>query len=269
MLLPHRALIATLLLTPALAFAQKTQPRTPVLVELFTSEGCSSCPPADALLKDLEHTQPVPAADIIVLGEHVDYWDSLGWRDRFSSPRNTQRQQAYASRMQLDSSYTPQMVVDGTAQFVGNDRSRALTAIDRASHSPKLVLTLAPATVSGRTLASSVTLDPSTHLLPNADLFAALVEPSASTDVPRGENSGRRLQHVAVARSLERIGSLKDLVHASVPFTLTAPADTNPARLRLVVFAQAPGLGAIVAAAITPATSGSATSTATALALHP
>src|SRR4051812_14249507 len=116
--------------------------RVPVVVELFTSEGCSDCPPADALLRKLEEKQPVPNAEIIVLSEHVDYWDHIGWRDRFSSKTFTERQQKYGDRFKLDSVYTPQMVVDGRTELNGADERRALQAITDAAKAGKTEVTV-------------------------------------------------------------------------------------------------------------------------------
>src|SRR5580692_6039586 len=117
-------------------------PPTPVLVELFTSEGCSSCPPADALLSRLGKTQPVPGADIIALEEHVDYWDRLGWKDPFSAEAATERQNEYDQTFAGGQAYTPQMIVDGHAKFVGSSDSDALRAISAASQAPKAAVQL-------------------------------------------------------------------------------------------------------------------------------
>src|SRR5271156_5892859 len=105
-------------------------PRTPVLVELFTSEGCSDCPPADAVLEKLDRSQPVPNTQLVVLSEHVDYWNDIGWKDPYSSHEFSIRQGDYAHRFRLDSAYTPQMVVDGDAQFVGSDERKAILPIE-------------------------------------------------------------------------------------------------------------------------------------------
>src|SRR5438132_2308049 len=109
------------------------QASTPVLVELFTSEGCSDCPPADAVLERLIAAQPIAGVEVVGLGQHVDYWDRLGWKDRFSAAASTNRQQLYGARFNLDSVYTPQIVVDGRAQLVGSDDRAARSAIERAA----------------------------------------------------------------------------------------------------------------------------------------
>jgi hypothetical protein len=244
--------------TTAITFALTTLPalgqqpmRTPVLVELFTSEGCSSCPPADALLAHLLKDQPVANADILVLGEHVDYWDSLGWRDRFSSHQFTDRQTEYALNQHLDGPYTPQMVVDGTDQFVGNNTARALHAIAMAAAKPKLALTLSPPTLDVGRLNLSVSSAPVTGL-PKADVYAVLVETTASTEVKHGENGGRILQHVSVVRAMQKVGNLGQLANP-LSFSFAVPKDTAAENLRIVVFAQRSGQGAILGAVSTTA----------------
>jgi hypothetical protein len=221
----------------------------PVLVELFTSEGCSSCPPADALLARLQREQPVRSADILALEEHVDYWDSFGWHDRFSSHQLTARQSAYVQHFQLDSNYTPQMVVDGTDQFVGNDTDHALRVIAQAARTPKLALSVSALTFDGSHLAGEVSAVASSTPPPDAEVYAALVQPMASTEVLRGENGGRTLHHVSVVRDLQRIGTLAGKTPPSLKFSLNVPKDAASANLRVVVFIQRAGQGPILGAA--------------------
>jgi hypothetical protein len=242
------ATIAFALLSSVVA-AQST--RTPVLVELFTSEGCSSCPPADKLLATLDSRQPVGGAQIIVLEEHVDYWEGLGWHDRFSSSLFTTRQNLYAPRLKFDSPYTPQMVVDGSFQFVGNDPSKALASITKAATTSKIPLNLAPPVIDGKQINSSVSTTVKTQI-PRGDLYAALVDPAASTEVKSGENGGRHLDHVSVVRTFQRIGKLQDLANGPVAFHLNAPDGASAPHMRLIVFAQLPDQGAIRGIATIP-----------------
>jgi hypothetical protein len=245
------AAITLLAIGAGLSFAQSSTPenKTPVVVELFTSEGCSSCPPADALLARMDKEQPVSNADIIVLEEHVDYWEKGGWHDRFSSSQYTDRQNQYAPRLKFSESYTPQMIVDGTTQFVGNDAPRALTAVTTAAGTPKVALVLSNPVVDGHRIACSVSTPASSSPLPKVDLYAALIDPTATTQVQGGENKGRQLEHVGVVRSLKRIGKLQDLGKGPLAFNLNTPPDMQPANLRVVVFAQSSDLGPIKGAA--------------------
>jgi hypothetical protein len=233
-------------------YAQTTHSsRTPVLVGLFTSEGCSSCPPADALLAKLDHDQPIQNAEIIILEEHVDYWDDLGWHDRFSSHQYTERQNRYSTRLGVDGVYTPQMIVDGTDQFVGNDSFHANRSITSAAQKPKLNLSLSRPIVDAHKISSSISLIPSAALQSNGELYAALVDPLDTTDVRYGENGGRRLQHAGVVRNLQRIGTLKNLSTGPLTFSLNAPGDAKLTEMRVVVFAQQSDQGNVLGAVMT------------------
>ena len=251
---PSIAVTAVLLLSLSAASrisAQNPQAtRTPVLVELFTSEGCSSCPPADALLLKLQQDQPIPGAEVIVLGEHVDYWDGEGWHDRFSSHQYTTRQNTYGTRFKLESVYTPQMVVDGSEQFVGNDATKARQTIAHAAQTAKLDLRLSNLSASHSHVTGTVSLTSNSAALPDSDLFAALVDPEAQTSVRGGENGGRQLHHAGVVRSLVRIGSLKALATGPANFTLPSAPDAVPGKQQIVVFAQRSDQGAVVAAVL-------------------
>jgi hypothetical protein len=244
--LPRIFFVALLLFAGiAPAYSQSASTGTPVLVELFTSEGCSSCPPADKLLGVLQTQQPVPGAQIVAVEEHVDYWDRQGWRDRFSSARFTQRQSFYAPRLNFEDSYTPQMVVDGATQLLGSDSAKALSVISQAARKEKIRLLLAAPVVSGRTVTGSVSVQDAAASLPHGDLYAVLIQPSASTEVKGGENGGKQLNHVSVARAFARVGKIEDLSRGPVDFKINAPTDADPAGMRLILFAQLPSLGAI------------------------
>ncbi|HUA57889.1 MAG TPA: DUF1223 domain-containing protein [Verrucomicrobiae bacterium] len=213
------------------ALATGETARAPVLVELFTSEGCSSCPPADRLLAELD-----PHA--IVLGEHVDYWDRLGWRDRFSSAAFTERQENYGRKFRLESVYTPEMVVDGAAEFSGSDNRRAAEEIARASQRPKAKLRISRTSAG---LEISVESAPRT-----ADVYLALADKEATTQVGNGENKGRQLRHVSVARSLRKVGAVKK--GGGFQKVVELPAGSE--RQRVIVFLQDGGSGDVAGAAM-------------------
>jgi hypothetical protein len=221
------------------------QSATPILVELFTSEGCSSCPPADTLLRTLDSTQPVPRAQLIVLSEHVDYWDDLGWRDPYSSHAFTTRQQEYASRLGLASAYTPQMVVDGKIQFVGNDRSLANLAFEKERLTPKVAVRISSIAIANHTVRVRIETGP---LSSKGEIFIVLALEHASSQVLRGENGGHRLEHVAVVRRLTRVGRAVQGEAFSKEVSLALDPSDQPARV--IAFAQEQNQGRILGAAV-------------------
>ena len=233
------SLVSVLLLATLCA----AQTKTPVLVELFTSEGCSSCPPADQLLIRLEREQPVAGADVIVLGEHLDYWDQLGWRDRFSSSRFTDRQQTYANHFGINGPYTPQMIVNGSVELVGNDSDKALQTIQRAAH-PSASLPAIHIERAGDHLHVAVTGAGSRGV----NVLCAITERDLSTRVGDGENRGRELHHTAVVRDLRKLGTTRDGRFES-DYPLHFSPDWRPENLRAVVFLQNGNAGPISGAA--------------------
>jgi hypothetical protein len=224
----------------------------PVLLELFTSEGCSSCPPADRLLEILDQKQPVVGADLIVLSEHVDYWDRLGWKDPFSSSQYTARQQEYTNKFNLNGVYTPQLVVDGRYGLVGSDGREASSAIQRAVLERKIPIAISNATRDGNRVTARIEL-------PAADqsfngrrgiLYVALADNRADSHVARGENAGRSLAHVAVTRILKPLGTI-DLGSAFVKeVTLMTQPGIGTNGSRLVAFIQDPKSGHVLGVAV-------------------
>jgi hypothetical protein len=205
--------------------------RAPILVELFTSEGCSSCPPADKVLTSLD-------SQVIVLGEHVDYWDHQGWRDPWSSHANTVRQETYARRFGIDGPYTPQMVIDGSVEFNGSEGRRAADEIAKAGKREKDAIRLRR-TASGL----EIETDAMSH---GSNIMLAVAPASGDSQVKAGENNGRHLQHVAMVKSLRRVGTAKK----GVAFRQTVELPGDAASMRLVVFAQDGDAGPVYGAAI-------------------
>jgi hypothetical protein len=221
----------------------------PVLVELFTSEGCSSCPPADALLAKLDRSQPIGAGNVVVLSEHVDYWDDTGWRDPYSSHQVSIRQSDYADRFHTAGPYTPQMVVDGAEQFVGSDEGHAIKAIERETKAAKVAVKLASihADASGF-LAIRLEIAPSSAVpskVTSGEIWIALADDSDESSVTRGENAGRSLRHVAVVRKLTKVGTVGHDGSFSGDVKI-AIGSVKLQNLRIVAFVQESSVGRVL-----------------------
>jgi hypothetical protein len=222
--------------------------RVPVVVELFTSEGCSSCPPADALLRKFD-AQPFPAAELIVLSEHVDYWNHIGWTDPYSSHVYSERQSAYGDRLHLDGVYTPQMIVDGAHEFVGSNSDDAQKAIAKATENSKIAVRITEAKLEGDTLDVHIEAGPLPTGARSADVILIAALNHAESQVAAGENSGRRLTHVAVVRGLKKAGSIAPGQAFSQDVTVKLDKPANAADLRAIALVQEPGPGKILGAA--------------------
>ena len=237
----------------------QSAPSTPgvVVVELFTSEGCSDCPPADELLRRMTGKKTPAGQQIIGISEHVTYWNRLGWADPFSSEQFTARQSDYASRFSLESSYTPQMVVNGREQFVGGNQTALGAALNSEKDHQQISLHIQSAKVtdSGVTFTySAADLPPKVALR----LVAVLVDDLDTSHVKRGENANRDLSHAWVARSFTQLGKLELTQNQSVTLPLPPSFKADPVSPHhLVVFAQQGGVGVILggdAAALGPVT---------------
>jgi hypothetical protein len=204
----------------------------PVLVELFTSEGCNSCPPADGLLEMLMQDQPINGVYVVPLSEHVTYWDHQGWKDPFGSPQFTNRQQQYGLRFNLDSIYTPQLIVDGTREFVGSDRKSIERALSDAAKAPKPSLHVE---VNGSDGIWSVSASGPGASEKDAELWFALTEDHLAVDVKRGENANHTLKHSGVVRVLQSAGGT-DVSSKKMTFKLSP--DWHRENLRVVAFVQ-------------------------------
>ncbi len=234
-----RALAAFIIAIAATAFvviARAEPPATPTLVELFTSQGCSSCPPADAFVGELAKRD-----DVIALSMHVTYWAYIGWTDPFGSEAATDRQKAYGRRLKRGMIYTPQMVIDGTYEEVGSNRMAVKRAIAKASAAPGLAIELA---LDDDDLLVSI---PGAQFEGAATVWLARYDAERVTEIPRGENSGRRLRNVNVVRDLREIGAWTGL-----PLELRLPASVltsgEGGRDGCVVIVQEDGFGRVLGA---------------------
>ena len=228
--------------------AQPALAQQPVVVELFTSEGCSSCPPADAMLIKLSQQRNTSIAKLILLEEHVEYWNGPTFSDRFSGPTYTQRQYDYVKDFHLATAYTPQIVIDGHLQTSGNDPRTVEQMILQSAKTPK------PATVSLRPISPGklqVTVDDPAGA--RLQVLLAITEDDLTTNVRGGENGGKTLTHSAGVRDLHRLGSTSDGKFDKA-VSLPDKSDWKKENLRAVVLAQDPNSGAILGAAEVPYT---------------
>jgi hypothetical protein len=247
-------MIASLLIAALLVVEAEAQPPPPpILLELFTSEGCSSCPPADLLLEELAGGELAAGVEIVPLSLHVDYWNHLGWRDPYSSADFSRRQESYSGTLRSDSVFTPQLVIDGESQVVGSDRRGALQAIERAARRPRASVVLEQiddAQAPPRRSSWRVSLD--AHSLaprpPATYLFVAVTEDGLASSVSRGENTGRTLRHVAVVRRLRALG--RAWLDERGTVTQEVTIDLDPAwrrdRLHVVAWAAAAPNGQVL-----------------------
>ncbi len=223
-------------------------PKRVVVVELFTSEGCSSCPPADELLGHLRQDLAAKNVQVVPLGFHVDYWNSLGWKDRFSSADYSQRQELYARSLRVDGPYTPQMIVDGEEEFVGSSARQAEQAILHAATRP----VIAEIKISSAG-ADQLTVKVKAPAADASNVWFAITEDNLSTQVGAGENGGHTLHHAAVVREFRQLGQLHEGgFAANVPVKLQS--EWKRADLRAIVFVQENQTGRIQGAASVPLT---------------
>ncbi len=263
----HSARLLSALLSAALLFqlaasAQGPQPENkppapdsshlgvPVLVELFTSEGCSSCPPADVILQRLDDFQPIPGAQLIVLSEHVTYWDQLGWKDPNSSPAFTDRQSSYETTLGIKEAYTPQFVIDGHQSVSLENLQDLEDALNKAKADTKISIRLGDTTIDPSdptTLRTHIETDANSDKH-NADVYVAVALNQVESQVLRGENGGKHLIHVAVVQQLTKVGKLSKGKAFAQDVRLKLKQGEDLKNVRIVAFAQESGQGKLLAA---------------------
>jgi hypothetical protein len=240
------AILAAIAATaPALRAQADEVVSRPIVVELFTSQGCSSCPPADALLGRLSQGK-----DVVALTLPITYWDMLGWKDTFATDANTQRQKAYAKAMNRLGIYTPQIIVDGQLDVVGNQRSRVMMAVDtRAQHRSNMEPpSLSLAVGSGHVEISIAAAATNAKTKPIATIWVMHTLSQGAVDVQQGENRNHRLAYANLVRDLERVGEWTgDEMKIEVPATTVGHAKQDG----VAVILQNHDHGEVMAAALT------------------
>jgi hypothetical protein len=232
--------------SPAATASPDTTP-VPILLELFTSEGCSTCPPADEFIQRMDANQPVNGAQLIVLSEHVDYWNQDGWKDPYSSAQFTERQAGYVHALGLPTPYTPQMIVDGYIVLKGSSTEVQQT-FEKQAKLPKISVRIASAEVEAPSQLK-VKVEAGGAEKHGGTVWVAVALDHAESQVSAGENSGKHLEHVAVVEELRKIGKLDK----GKPFTqdvqLKLKPGIDPKNVRIIAFVQEPNEGKILGAA--------------------
>ncbi|MES2890812.1 MAG: DUF1223 domain-containing protein [Bacteroidota bacterium] len=196
------------------------------VIELFTSEGCSSCPAADVEVAEIEKQYP---GNVYVLGFHVDYWNRLGWKDAFSDPLFSERQRGYATAFNLNGVYTPQVVVNGKYEFVGSDKAKmSRTVLAEIKTAPANRLQLEAAIMTPGSVQVKYTVSP----VPGTELNIALVQAEATTVVKKGENAGRNLHHVNIVRNFKTIKNYA----AAGELTMNVPTGVDASACKIISF---------------------------------
>lgn len=246
---PRGAALVLLAVATLVAHKAAAQDRTPILVELFTSEGCSSCPPVDAWLEQLDKAQPVPGAQLIVLSEHVDYWDHDGWKDPWSSAQLTQRQRAYGQMLGLSDIYTPQVILDGNLEVHPWQQQQVKQSFARLAETAEVPVQLDAQPVVNGILDGRIHIDGAGQKH-SGQVFVAVALDHAASQVESGENNGRHLTHVAVVRTLVRVGKLEKGKNLDQPFQIKLWPGADRDNIRVVAFVQEEGPGKIWGAAM-------------------
>jgi hypothetical protein len=233
-------------------FGAERAAKTPVLIELFTSEGCSSCPPADTFVEKLEATQPIPGEQVIVLSEHVDYWDHDGWKDPFSSHSLTDRQEDYVHALGLSTAYTPQIIVDGTGELHLESPQQVEQTFQKAGDGAKIPVQISSLGVDNSSpamLRAHIEVD-GEQAPKNAEVYLAVALGHAESQVLRGENKGQHLGYVDVVQSLTKLGVMEKGQRFSKDVSIKLKDGTDPANIRVVAFVQETGPGGVLGAAL-------------------